>query len=251
MLDAKVIPLLFGLEQSDLSGPLSQFQAQKVEEQGLMEVVKAINKVAVNKAADSIVTQLVPTLWQKFQQELKKVPVKNLSERQIRPQHDILEELVTGVRGLNNRMREFDLEASSREIRDYKRKSRWQYPMLIDEILQFSCNREDHPISLLVIAGLLRNDFPWLAEIFTESYREIRDGNAESAERVLFRLTRTIKTLMRGPLMEEMSGGSKDAFVFARDLPRLVDRAIRPMLKQAEPVEPEKGDREGQSSLLD
>ncbi len=44
MLDSKVIPLLFGLEQSDLSGPLSQFQAQKFEETGLMEIVKAINK---------------------------------------------------------------------------------------------------------------------------------------------------------------------------------------------------------------
>jgi hypothetical protein len=48
MLEAKVIPLLFGLELSDLSGPLSQFQAQKVEQTGIVEVVRAINKVAEN-----------------------------------------------------------------------------------------------------------------------------------------------------------------------------------------------------------
>jgi len=62
MLDAKVIPLLFGLELSDLSGPLSQFQAQKVEESGVMEVVRAINKVADGQTSDHIVSRLVPQL---------------------------------------------------------------------------------------------------------------------------------------------------------------------------------------------
>jgi len=58
MLDAKVIPLLFGLEISDLSGPLSQFQAQKMEEAGVMEVVKSINKVSEIKTSEQI--RLVP-----------------------------------------------------------------------------------------------------------------------------------------------------------------------------------------------
>jgi hypothetical protein len=35
MQDAKVIPLLFGLEFSDISGPLAQFQAKKFEKGGL------------------------------------------------------------------------------------------------------------------------------------------------------------------------------------------------------------------------
>ena len=71
MLDGKVIPLLFGLELSDLSGPLSQFQAQKVEVSGITEVVRAINKFADNKASEQIVEQLVPTLWPQLQESLK------------------------------------------------------------------------------------------------------------------------------------------------------------------------------------
>lgn len=43
MQGAKVIPLLFNLEFSDITGPLAQFQAKKVERGGLGEVIQAIN----------------------------------------------------------------------------------------------------------------------------------------------------------------------------------------------------------------
>lgn len=143
MLDAKVIPLLFGLELSDLSGPLSQFQAQKVEETGLMEVVKAINNVADNKASNDIVAQLVPTLWPKLQAALENIPNKEPSGRHMRPQHEILEELVTGVRGLNSRMRDFEPEMMARDLRNFKRRSRSLHPMLLDEIIHFTSDHED------------------------------------------------------------------------------------------------------------
>lgn len=120
MLDAKVIPLLFKLELSDLSGPLSQFQAQKVEEGGLMEVVKAINKVADGQTSEQIVNRLVPQLWSSLQAELDKIPDTQPSDKHMRPQHEIMEELVTGVRGLNARMRDFEPELMERD-RVYRR----------------------------------------------------------------------------------------------------------------------------------
>jgi hypothetical protein len=79
----------------------------------------------------------------------------------------------------------------------------------------------------------LRNDLPWAAEVFLESYREIRDGTSEDAERVLSRLLRMVKSVLRGPFLEEMTGGSKDAYFLAKELPRLIDRAIRPILESA------------------
>lgn len=55
MLDAKVIPLLFGLELSDLSGPLSQFQALKIDQKGIMDVITAINAVSETKASETTI----------------------------------------------------------------------------------------------------------------------------------------------------------------------------------------------------
>jgi len=107
MLDGKVIPLLFGLELSDLSGPLSQFQAQKVEETGIMDVIKAINNVAENKADEKIIDRSVPALWPELESALDKISKKKPTEKHKRPEREILEELVTGVRSLNSRMRDF------------------------------------------------------------------------------------------------------------------------------------------------
>ena len=90
--------------------------------------------------------------------------------------------------------------------------------------------------SLLMLGGFLRNDFPWLAELILESYREIRDGGPKEAEIVSRRLNREIKNMMHGP-MREMSRGSKEAFMLAEELPMLLDMVIHPMIERSESVD--------------
>ncbi len=225
MLDGKVIPLLFGLELSDLSGPLSQFQAQKVEEAGILEVIRAINKVADNKASEQIVEQLVPTLWPKLQESLESIPDTEPSEKHMRPQHEILEELVTGVRGLNSRMRDIDPEMSDKKGFSRRRKIRF-HPRMLEEFTFMSGGKDGAPTPLLLLAGFLREDFPWLAEMMAESYREIRDGKDDEIEKIVHRLRRTIKHLTHGPMMHELSGGSKNAMMIAEELPMLLDMTL-------------------------
>src|SRR5690606_14338233 len=104
--------------------PLSQFQAQKMEESGVMEIVKSINKVSETKTSDQIVDQLVPALWPRLQEALKNIPDTESNEKHMRPQHEILEELVTGVRGINSRMRDIEPELSGREMAYRHRKMR-------------------------------------------------------------------------------------------------------------------------------
>ena len=149
MLDAKVIPLLFGLELSDLSGPLSQFQAQKVDQSGLLEVVRSINKVADKKATEAIVDQLVPSLWPKLQESMESIPETEPSERHMRPQHEILEELVTGVRGINSRIRDIDPEMSEKEWHFKKRrKHRMFHPKMLHEITHEFSIEGDPPTTI-------------------------------------------------------------------------------------------------------
>ncbi|MBO9499543.1 MAG: toll/interleukin-1 receptor domain-containing protein [Novosphingobium sp.] len=116
MQDAKVIPLLFGLELSDLSGPLSQFQALKVDQQGLMHVIKAINAVAENKADEAVINQLVPALWPRMEKMLDEIPDEEEAEKHMRPQAEILEELVSQVRGLGAQMQDFGPEMMERDL---------------------------------------------------------------------------------------------------------------------------------------
>lgn len=171
MLDAKVIPLLFGLELSDLSGPLSQFQALKVDQQGLMNVIKAINAVAENKAADATISQLVPALWPQLQEKLAEIPAKEPSEKHMRPQTEILEELVSEIRGLGTRMRDFDQEIMQREFRYRDSKYLEFDPRVIDEMMYTMMDARDGEMSHLLLAGFVRDRVPRLAAISMISMR--------------------------------------------------------------------------------
>lgn len=238
MLDAKVIPLLFGLELSDLSGPLSQFQAQKVDEAGIMEIVRAINKVADNKVGEDIITRSVPLLWPQLQAELENIPATRPEEKHMRPQHEILEELVTGVRGLNSRIRDFDPEMMEHE-RHYRSKKMRLHPRMLEELTFASREMGDAPTALLLIAGLLKEDFPWLTELLTESYREIRDGDPEAAELVLHRLRRTLRHISRSKIVYEMVGRSKGATMFLDELPMILDMTLHHIIERNNAARPD------------
>ena len=222
MQDAKVIPLLFGLELSDLSGPLSQFQALKVDQQGMLDVAKAINAVAENKAAEGTIAQLVPALWPQLQQELNNIQEKEHSEKHIRPQTEILEDLVGQVRSLGSRMRDFEPEVMDRDPRSYSRKYRDFDPFVFEELMHGTMKSDVEGISLLLLAGLVRNQMPWLAEVLLESHRELKTANSEEAIEICGRIGRIVK----GPLGEHFMDRTKVGRMIMRELPHIVDRAI-------------------------
>lgn len=231
MLDAKVIPLLFGLELSDLSGPLSQFQAQKVEETGVMEVIKAINNVAEKSASQEIVDQLVPTLWPQLQETLSKIPEIAPTEKHKRPSHEILEELVTGVRGLSSKMRDMELETPEKERFMGRRRNRFD-PIILEQfafLIEVE-GGDGSPTMLLIMAGMLREDFPWLAEILTEAYRRINGASTSEAEQIISRLFRMVDLMISHPMMRELGGHSKDAMMMAENLPKMLDMTLHQLL---------------------
>jgi len=231
MLDAKVIPLLFGLELSDLSGPLSQFQALKVDQQGLMEVIKAINAASETKALESAINQLVPALWPQLQQKLNEIPGKEPSEKHMRPQTEILEELVTQVRGLGARMRDLDPEMIERDLRAWNPKYRDLDPVMWEEMMFSMMEHDEWDMNLLLLAGFLRDRLPWLTEVLIEAHRELKSASEKEAWAIGHRLMRVVKQTTRGPITERLLGSSKSGHILMMELPRLIDRAISQRLK--------------------
>ena len=226
MQEGKVIPLLFGLELSDLSGPLSQFQAQKMEELGIREVVKSINKISSTKTSDTIVDQLVPALWPRLNQTVSTIPNSAPLEKHMRPNHEILEELVVGIRGINSSIREMEADPKERDYAMSKRRKMRMHPRLLEEFAFLSGQEGGGPLQLLMIAGAYRDEFPWMAEILTEAYREIRDGNSEAAERTLRRLRLIFKHIFSSKMIYELRGDSKYFMMMAEELLMLVEIAL-------------------------
>ncbi len=224
MQGAKVIPLLFNLEFSDITGPLAQFQAKKVERSGLGEVVQSINHATDQAIPDDRVKQLFAALWPELEKRLAGIPKEAPTERHMRPHHEILEELVTSVRGLDSRFR--DLEGIVSEQAPRSRRRRRFHPMMFDEMAHMMSEDGEDPVALLMFGGLLRDDYPWLYEIIMEAYRDVKDGDPKAAQRAIERLRRVVKYVSRGPFMEEFGGSSKEAHMMMMELPMMLDHLL-------------------------
>ena len=217
---SKVIPLLFELELRDISGPLAQFQAKKFDRSGLAEVANSINKSLPQAIADPILKSLLDAMWPSLQQKIEAIPKIENSARKTRSQSDILEELVASVRSFDSRLREMEMFGGELGPRRRKR-PRFFMPMIFDILTDLEGN---DPIGLLIIAGIFREDAPWLSEVLVESYRELRRGNSRSNVRVIERLHRLTRMTVEGPLADDSL--SKDQLMLMMEMPRFLDRYL-------------------------
>ena len=229
--DAKVIPLLLDLDLSDLSGPLAQFQAKKVDKAGVHEVVRSINQSAPDAVPPERMDQLFEALWQQLEAEISSIP-EGESSKHRRPQAEVLEELVAGVRGLDVRFRE-TLEMAP--DLDYRRRRRRLHPGMFEDMIHMThvmAEGPDDPLVLLLAASLLRDDIPWLYELGVDAYRAASQGTPAEASRAMRRFVRAIELIEEFPPMGEMMG------VDPRRLHMLL-REVRHQIESKMPVEAE------------
>ncbi len=177
MQGSRVIPLLLDLEVRDITGPLAQFQAKKVERVGLFEVIQSLNQLAPHPVPDDRVTQLFDALWPELEKKVAVIPKTPAQAKHARPQPEILEELVTSVRSLDSRFREVAEDGP----RGLSNRMRRFHPMMVHEIIHMIGGKRGDPIALLVMASLFREDMPWMYELGMEAYRMAREGTPEEA----------------------------------------------------------------------
>lgn len=228
MLDAKVIPLLYGLELSDLGGPLSQFQALKVDEPGVLSLVKSINSVSDTKASDATVERLVPALWPDLKEKLDEIPDKEIDEKHMRPQTEILEDLVSQVRGLGSRLSEFDSELGERLSASDLRSRGSIHPRFYEDILRFSIRDQGGELALVILAGLIRERFPWLAEAYVENSRKMLAGGVRNFGRLADQLMEITRFTIDGPMAHDRQR-TKEEYILTKELSYLLDMALKEM----------------------
>jgi len=227
MQGSRVIPLLFNLEFSDISGPLAQFQAKKCDRDGVDEIVSSINGScdAGVQVPDERKNQLFSALWPEAEKQFLAVPQEAPTAKHMRPHHEILEELVSSVRGLDTSFR--DLEGTLSDSGPRSRR-RWRHfhPMMLEEFMRFDSEEGDDPISFLMLAGMLREDLPWLAEMLAETYREVCKGDSKSSQRAIDRLRRFLKNIRRREFVMDFMGESKEAHMMAMEMPMMLDHFL-------------------------
>ena len=199
MQEGRVIPLLLDIDFKDISGPLTQFQAKKAERDGILGVVNAINDLSQTKVSETLLPKQFDALWQTLEKQINEIPKTQLPAKQQRPQHEVLEELVASIRGLDMRVRETVEEPPSLR----RRRGRW-HPIMALEVHHFSkeiMHGRNDPLRLLMLLSLVKDDLPWLYELGVDAYQQTA-RNAPNAKQSRLRVLRALKMLRRGPLIE-------------------------------------------------
>lgn len=176
-LAGSVVPLLLDIDFGEVTGPLAQFQAKKVEKAGVFEVVRAINSGAPVPVSDARLTALFGALWPEFEKLVNAIPAGQAPPTTIRPQGEILDELVGAVRALDSRLRDDGASFRNRRARGHQAKE-------AHSLVGSLSHEWGDPTPILVLASLYREDAPWIHELAIEAYRAARQGQRKDAHRI-------------------------------------------------------------------
>jgi hypothetical protein len=105
------------------------------------------------------------------------------------------------------------------------------HPMMFEELLHHPMLRESADaagLPILMVFGMLRDDFPWLYELGVQMYRASQDGDPRVIERARRALTTAVEITESSSFMQEMMGGPDDdqAMIFIRHFVSSIDRFI-------------------------
>lgn len=221
--DGRVIPLLLDLDFKEISGPLAQFQAKKADQSGIRELVMSLNRCAPTPDPDDRLTKIFDPMYAQLGEKIAAIPSSGQPHKQTRTQGDILEELVSGVRSVEIRVREL-----SDEDPMMRRKMRRKFhPEMIFELSHRVGRGPGDPISLLIVASLFRDEMPWLYELAVEAYRCINSGNKPRAQLALEQYRNAVKMASSGRMGDMLGYGMKDTHFMLREalefIPHVLD----------------------------
>ena len=113
--NSRVVPFLLDLELRELSGPLAQFQAKKVTREATLDLLRSVNATAEKPVEQARLAQLFELAWPKLEAALASIPPNPGGVTPVRPQGEILEDLVTTVRAMDTRTRALEEYVSQLE----------------------------------------------------------------------------------------------------------------------------------------
>jgi hypothetical protein len=132
--------------------------------------VGSINELSEVKISETLLPKQFDALWPTFEKQIGEIPKTQLPAKQQRPQQEILEELVTSVRGLDMRVRE-----AVEEPPGFKRRRGRLHPMMTMEVDHFSSEimqgRHDL-LKILMLLSLLKDEIPWLYYLGVDAYQQ-------------------------------------------------------------------------------
>ena len=96
---ARVVPLLYELDDSDVGPPLSRFQMKHLNEEGIYELLTSISSALEEDEPKPDLDRLFKSLWRDLKEQLDAVPTG--PEARERNERELLKEILGLVRGMH------------------------------------------------------------------------------------------------------------------------------------------------------
>ena len=117
--ESRLAPLLVGLGDVDVKGPLKQFQnTEASDEAAVRSLVHSINKTLPDSVAVGAIDVLFDNHWPNLKNEIdRSVPDSDAPESDVRPDSDLLVEILTTVRSLRRDVERLQIETESPQMK--------------------------------------------------------------------------------------------------------------------------------------
>lgn len=235
-LSTPVIGVAVGVALSRISaGPFYQFQNMDDSEADLTKLVHQIARRVQGLELDADVVKTQVATFKATEAEiLKKLSTpESRKEEKDSAEESPIAKLVEEMKALPSRVAERLAESEEPVAR--RRRSRRFHPMMFEEMSHMAGGEPGDPIPILMVASAVRDELPWLYELTMEVYRAVKSGDPALIESEIARLRRFSEVMMHGPFMEEFGFGDKETYMWAREIPRMLQRVLDRTLVSTKP----------------
>jgi len=210
------------------TGPFYQFQNMDDSEADLTKLVNQLARRVQSLELDPDVVKVQVQAFKSAEASILKSLVTSGGKKpEADDEESSLAKLLEELKAVPSRVAE-RLSDGGEPLR--RRRLRRLHPMMFEEIM--GAGDPGDPVSILMVASLVRDDVPWLYELIMEVYRAAKSGDAAAIDREMGRLRHYSGVMAHGPFMEELGIGGRDAFMLAMELPRMLDHILTRALEK-------------------
>ena len=242
-LNTPVIGVALGVPLSRVNaGPFYQFQNMDDSELDLTKLVNQLARRIPDIELDDDVIKTQVSAFKEAEAKLLKMLGSSRPEKKSEVDENAIAKLSEEMKTLPSRIAEY-LADGGEAFR--RRRTRRVHPIMLEKLMRVS-NESDDPVSILMLASVVRDEMPWLHELAMEVYRAVKTGDSRAIQQEIRRFQR-LSEMMAMNFAEEFDLHPENR-MFAMELQRTLEYILVRTLTRENREPARRGAVNGQST---
>lgn len=229
-LNTPVIGVALGVPLGRVNaGPFYQFQNMDDSEPDLTKLVNQLARRIPDIELDADVIKTQVAAFKESEAKLLQQIGGSRPEKKSEIDENAIAKMSEEMKTLPARIAEYLADGGDPFRR--RRPRRW-HPMIFEQLMHVFDEPGD-PLSILVLASVVRDDMPWLYELAAAVYMAVKAGDVHAAWAQMKRLER-FSEMIGMPIADELGFGGPENRMFAKEFPRMLEHILKRTLAMRE-----------------